>query len=249
MLLEISDIHSYYEKSHILYGVNMSIDEGEIVCLLGRNGVGKSTTLKSIIGLVNPHSGSVQFKGKELAGLKPHQICRLGVGYVPEERRIFPTLTVRENLIMGIKAKQKSTGKKDWDIDKILRQYGAIALLPRCSPQLAVHNWPLQDFIETRGIRHHPEYTGIYHNEAEFLLLPYLKKKSYYSLGFDGYIKKWGKEDPDIRRQFGLKYRFWTVFTENGKWRRLLSRPNLAAGMYFLRFCVGLVFLFKKFFG
>jgi len=139
----------------------------------------------------------------------------------------------------------KGSGE-DWDIDKIVRKYGVIALLPRRNPQLAVHDWPLQDFIETRGIRHHPEYTGIYHNEAEFLLLPYLKKKSYYSLGFDGYINKWGKEDPDIRRQFGLKYRFWTVFTEQGKWRRLLSRPDLAAGMYFLRFCVGLVFLFKK---
>jgi len=139
----------------------------------------------------------------------------------------------------------KGSGE-DWDIDKLVRQYGVIALLPRRSPQLAIHNWPLQDFIATRGIRHHPEYSGIYHNEAEFLLLPYLKKKSYYSLGFDGYINKWGREDPDIRRQFGLKYRFWTVFTENGKWRRLLFRPDLAVGMYFLRFCVGLVFLFKK---
>ena len=140
----------------------------------------------------------------------------------------------------------KGSGE-DWDIDKIVRQFGIIALLPGRNPQLAVHNWPLQDFIENRGIRHHPEYTGIYHNEAEFLLLPYLKKKSYYSLGFDGYINKWGKDDPDIRRQFGLKYRFWTVFTEHGKWMRLLSRPDLAAGMYFLRFCVGLIFLFKKF--
>lgn len=139
----------------------------------------------------------------------------------------------------------KGSGE-DWDIDKVVRKFGLIVLLPCCNPQLAVHNWPLQDFIETRGIRHHPEYTGIYHNEAEFLLLPYLKKKSYYSLGFDGYINKWGKEDPDIRRQFSLKYRFWTVFTEDGKWRRLLSRPDLTAGMYFLRFCVGLAFLFKK---
>lgn len=140
----------------------------------------------------------------------------------------------------------KGSGE-DWDIDKVIRQYGIIALLPRCNPHFAVHNWPLQDFIESRGIRHHPEYTVIYHNEAEFHLLPYLKKKSYYSLGFDGYINKWGKEDPDVRRQFGLKYRFWTVFTEHGKWRRLFSRPDLTAGMYFMRFCVGLVFLFKKF--
>jgi len=77
-------------------------------------------------------------------------------------------------------------------------------------------------------------------------LIPYLKKKSYYSLGFDGYINKWGKSDPDIRCQFGIVYRFWTVFTEKGKWKRLLIRPDLAVGMYFLRGCVGFVFLLKK---
>jgi len=76
-------------------------------------------------------------------------------------------------------------------------------------------------------------------------LIPYLKKKFYYSLGFDGYINKWGKNDPDIRRQFGIAYRFWIVFTEQGKWKRLLARPDLAIGMYFLRFIVGIIFLIK----
>lgn len=104
----------------------MSIDEGEIVCLLGRNGVGKSTTLKSIIGLVKPSAGSIRFREKELAGLKPHQICHLGVGYVPEERRIFPTLTLRENLIMGKKTNQKSSRKGDWTIDKIYEFFPAL---------------------------------------------------------------------------------------------------------------------------
>lgn len=139
----------------------------------------------------------------------------------------------------------KGSGE-DWDIDKLVRQYGVIVLLPRYHLQLAVQDWLLKDFVEARGICYQPGYTGIYHNEAEFLLLPYLKKKSYYTLGFDGYINKWGKDDPDICCQFGLKYRFWTIFTERGKWKRLLARPDLVIGMYFLRFCVGFVFLLKK---
>ena len=139
----------------------------------------------------------------------------------------------------------KGSGE-DWDIDKIVRKYGTIELLPRHDFTLAVENWSFQSFVETRGVCHKASYTGIYHNETEFKLWPYLKKKSYYTLGFDGYINKWGKDDPDIRRQFGLAYRFWTVFTENGKWRRLFIRPDLVAGMYFLRFCVGFVFLLKK---
>ena len=126
MLLEMSNIHSYYDKSHILHGVNIAIDEGEIVCLLGRNGVGKSTTLKSIIGLITPKPGSIQFRNKELVGLRPYQICRLGVGYVPEERRIFPTLTVRENLVMGIKPNQKNVTQGDWTIDKVYGFFSAL---------------------------------------------------------------------------------------------------------------------------
>ena len=95
MLLEIKDLNTYYEESHILQGVSLNVDNGEIVCLLGRNGVGKSTTLKSIIGLVKPRTGEVLFKGQNVAGLPPHAIAKIGLGYVPEERRIFSTLTVR----------------------------------------------------------------------------------------------------------------------------------------------------------
>lgn len=139
----------------------------------------------------------------------------------------------------------KGSGE-DWDIDKIIRRFGEIALLPRQNAKLAVQNWALRDFIEVRGIRYQPSFSGVYHNESEFFLLPYLKKKSYYSIGFDGYINKWGSDDPDIRCQFGLKYRFWTVFTEKGKWLRLLRRPDLALGMYFLRGLVGCVYIFKN---
>jgi branched-chain amino acid transport system ATP-binding protein len=103
VLLEVRDLHVHYGKSHILHGPSLAVDAGEIVCLLGRNGVGKSTTLKSVMGLVVPTGGAVTFKGRPIAGWPPHRIARLGLGYVPEERRIFPTITVKENLLMGIK--------------------------------------------------------------------------------------------------------------------------------------------------
>lgn len=118
MLLEIKDLHSFYDESHVLRGVSLDVDDGEIVSLLGRNGVGKSTTLKSIIGLLAPRTGQVLFKGQNIAGMAPHVIARLGVGYVPEDRRIFPRLTVRENLLMGIKPGQKENSN-GWSVEKI----------------------------------------------------------------------------------------------------------------------------------
>ncbi len=122
MLLEVKDLNTFYEQSHILQGISLGIAQGEIVCLLGRNGVGKSTTLKSIIGLVTPRSGEVLFKGKNVAGMAPHDIAKRGVGYVPEERRIFPTLSVRENLVMGIKPGQKSNGD-GWSVEKVYKYF------------------------------------------------------------------------------------------------------------------------------
>ena len=106
-MLEVRDLHAYNGKSHILQGVSFSVREGEIVGLLGRNGVGRSTTIKTIMGQVPPQ-GSIRFRGKEIAGLKPHEIARLGLGYVPEERAIFPTLTVRQNLLLGQKGRREN---------------------------------------------------------------------------------------------------------------------------------------------
>jgi len=121
-MLEVERIHSYYGKSHILHGVSLALKQGELVCLLGRNGVGKSTTLKSIMGIVRPTQGSILFDGQELVGRQPYQIARLGVGYVPEDRRIFRSLTVHENLLMGIqRAKNSGSPEKVWTIDKIYR--------------------------------------------------------------------------------------------------------------------------------
>ena len=104
-MLEVRDLHAYYGKSHILQGVDFRVGEGEIVSLLGRNGVGRSTTIKAIMGEVD-RTGSVKFKGRETMDLKPHQVARCGLGYVPENRDIFPQLTVRENLTLGMKSTQ-----------------------------------------------------------------------------------------------------------------------------------------------
>jgi len=126
MILELKGIDTFYEKSHILQDISMSMNKGEVVGLLGRNGVGKSTTLKSISGVVIPRTGSILFKGKELVGMKPHQVTRLGVGYVPEERRIFPILTVHQNLLLGKKpGKLQNQVKEGWTIER------AYALFPQ----------------------------------------------------------------------------------------------------------------------
>lgn len=116
-ILTIADLHAYYGKSHILQGVTFHIGEGEIVSLIGRNGVGRSTICKAIIGEVSPR-GSVRFRGQEIAGLQAHQIARLGIGHVPEHRDVFPTLTVRQNLILG-KKRARSEGR--WRIDDLFR--------------------------------------------------------------------------------------------------------------------------------
>jgi branched-chain amino acid transport system ATP-binding protein len=97
-LLELSHVETYYGESHILFDLSLTIDEGEVVCLLGRNGAGKSTTLRSIIGLAPPRSGRIALRGHEVAGLPPFRVARLGIGYVPEDRRVFSNLTARENL-------------------------------------------------------------------------------------------------------------------------------------------------------
>jgi len=105
-MLAVQDLHAFYGKSHILHGVTLTVGEGEIVSLLGRNGVGRSTTIKAIMGDVRAH-GSVRFRGEQIAGLPPYVIARRGLGYVPENRDIFPTLTVRQNLLLGMKNPRK----------------------------------------------------------------------------------------------------------------------------------------------
>ncbi len=106
-MLEVRDLHAYYGKSHVLHGVGFTVRAGEIVSLLGRNGVGRSTTVKAIMGQVTA-TGSIRFKGEEILGLRAFEIARRGLGYVPEDRAIFPDLTVRQNLAMGMKQRKES---------------------------------------------------------------------------------------------------------------------------------------------
>jgi branched-chain amino acid transport system ATP-binding protein len=105
-MLEVKDLHAYYGKSHILHGVHLNVQQGEIVSLLGRNGAGRSTSIKAILGQVDK-TGSVRFQGREISGLKTHLIVRRGLGYVPESRDIFPGLTVRQNLQLGMKTSRQ----------------------------------------------------------------------------------------------------------------------------------------------
>jgi len=115
MMLRVRDMHAYYGKSHVLQGVDLEIRSGEIVSLLGRNGVGRSTTVKAIMGQVQ-HTGELVFQGASLNGLPTHQIARLGLGYVPENRDIFPTLTVRQNLLLGLKSGEKESRWSEEDM-------------------------------------------------------------------------------------------------------------------------------------
>jgi branched-chain amino acid transport system ATP-binding protein len=118
-MLEISNLHAYYGKSHVLHGVNMTVGQGEIVALLGRNGSGRSTTAKAIMGLVDCQ-GVINWKGQDIQGKKPFEVAHLGIGYVPENRDIFPKLTVHQNLLLG----QKSGSKQSrWSFDDMYTMF------------------------------------------------------------------------------------------------------------------------------
>jgi branched-chain amino acid transport system ATP-binding protein len=127
LLLKVEDIHTYYGKSHILDGVSLEIGRGEVVGLLGRNGVGKSTTLKAIAGLVHPSRGEVVFEGRSVVRLPPHSLARLGIAYVPEERRIFPFLTVLENLRTGLDRHGVGKARKVALLDKVYTYFPRLA--------------------------------------------------------------------------------------------------------------------------
>jgi branched-chain amino acid transport system ATP-binding protein len=124
-LLAVAGIHTFYGKSHILHGVSLEVGRGEVVGLLGRNGVGKSTTLKAIAGLVHPRAGEVVFEGRSINRLPSHRVAQLGIGYVPEERRIFPLLTVLENLRTGLDRVGKA--KRAALLDKVYAYFPILA--------------------------------------------------------------------------------------------------------------------------
>src|SRR5713101_6067453 len=126
-LLAVEDIHSYYGKSHILHGISLEVGRGEVVGLLGRNGVGKSTTLKAIAGLVHPSAGFVIFDGPPTTGMPAHRVARLGIGYVHEDRRIFPLLTVTENLRTGLDRHGVTMARKRELLDKVYQYFPVLA--------------------------------------------------------------------------------------------------------------------------
>src|SRR5947209_15128376 len=126
-LVAVEDVHTYYGKSHILHGVSLHVDRGEVVGLLGRNGVGKSTTLKTIMGLVHPNRGKVLFAGKPVTGLLAHKLARLGIGSVPEDRRIFRLLTVMENLRTGLDRQGVTEARRQELLDKAFAYFPRLA--------------------------------------------------------------------------------------------------------------------------
>jgi branched-chain amino acid transport system ATP-binding protein len=115
MMLEAKEIHTYYGTSHILFGISFQVKEGEAVCLLGRNGAGKTTTLRTIIGLTPPRKGSILFRGQEMVGRPPYHIAQAGVGFVPDDRRIFPDLTVRQNILVARREREGAI----WNLERI----------------------------------------------------------------------------------------------------------------------------------
>ena len=126
-LLEVEEVHTYYGKSHILDGVSLEVRTGEVVGLLGRNGVGKSTTLKAVAGLVHPSRGEVRFEGRPITRLPSHRVARLGIGYVPEDRRVFPLLTVTENLRTGLDRHGVTAGRKKELLDRTYEYFPVLA--------------------------------------------------------------------------------------------------------------------------
>jgi branched-chain amino acid transport system ATP-binding protein len=125
MILEVSDIYAAYGLSQILFGVSLTIDRGECVSLLGRNGVGKTTTLRAIMGLTAPHRGSVRYNGADITGRPAYQVAKLGLGFVPEERRIFPDLTVRQNLEVARKP-PATAHAKSWTVEAVFETFPAL---------------------------------------------------------------------------------------------------------------------------
>jgi len=127
LLVEVEDLHTYYGKSHILDGVSLKVGRGEVVGLLGRNGVGKSTTLKTIMGLINPARGKVLFEHKSITGMPAHRLARIGIAYVPEDRRIFRLLTVTENLRTGLDRRGVSEARKQELLGKVFAYFPVLA--------------------------------------------------------------------------------------------------------------------------
>jgi len=132
-MLELIDVHTYYGESYVLQGISLKIGEGSVVALLGRNGMGKTTTIRSIIGFTPPRRGVIRFKGRDIAGLQPYKIARMGIGLVPQGRHIFPSLSVKENLTMSA----RDTGKPGaWSLDRVYSLFPILKERANCKGTL-----------------------------------------------------------------------------------------------------------------
>ena len=190
-LVSVQGIHTYYGKSHILHGVSLDVAAGEVVGLLGRNGVGKSTTLKSIMGLVNPSEGTITFQGRSITREPPHKVARIGIGYVPEDRRIFKLLTVMENLRTGLDRAGVTETRKRELLDKIFtffprlgerrnqaggtlsggeQQMLAISRAMMLEPKVILLDEPTEGLMP-RMVSQIREIIGVLHNEGVAILL------------------------------------------------------------------------------
>jgi len=127
LILEVNDIHTFYGLSHVLFGISLSVTEGEVVALLGRNGAGKTTTLRGIIGLTPPSWGSITFQGEEIQGRPTHAIARKGIAFVPEDRRIYPDLTVRENL--AVASRKPRDAAVAWSVERVYELFSDLEKL------------------------------------------------------------------------------------------------------------------------
>jgi branched-chain amino acid transport system ATP-binding protein len=190
-MLALSDVHTYYGKSHILHGVSLEVGRGEVIGLLGRNGVGKSTTLKSVMGLVRPASGRVTFEGRDITGLAPHQLARQGIAWVPEDRRIFKLLSVSENLRTGLDRAGLDESRRQALLDKVYtafpvlrerrRQAGgtlsggeqqmlAIARAMMLEPKIVLLDEPTEGLMP-RMVSQIRDIIGVLHREGVAILL------------------------------------------------------------------------------
>jgi branched-chain amino acid transport system ATP-binding protein len=190
-MLSLSDIHTYYGKSHILHGVSLEVGPGEVVGLLGRNGVGKSTTLKSVVGLARPASGHVTFEGRDITGVAPHHLAGLGIAWVPEDRRIFKLLSVLENLRTGLDragvddARREALLTKVYDAFPVLRerrnqaggtlsggeqQMLAIARAMMLEPKIILLDEPTEGLMP-RMVSQIRDTIGVLHREGVAILL------------------------------------------------------------------------------
>jgi len=132
-MLELVDVHTYYGESYVLQGISLEVKEGSVVALLGRNGMGKTTTIRSIIGFTPPRRGVIRFKGRDITGLQPYKIARMGIGLVPQGRHIFPSLNVKENLTMSA----RETGKPEaWSLDRVYSLFPILKERASCKGNL-----------------------------------------------------------------------------------------------------------------